>query len=247
MNHVGALVGALLGLLLTRNPAGAVIGAVLGAILAGLWRSGVLAGRARDGTTVAMFALLGRLARADGRVDETEIALAESLMQRLALDAEGRRAAVEAFQRGKRDEADLAADYAQLRGARRHAPLLLDVFVDMALADGRLDPAERRLLGKYAWMLGVREAMLDALLARRQRGRPAAGAVVADPYTVLGISQDASDAEVRRTFRRLMSRHHPDKLAATGAAPDMIRLAQERTQAIIAAYDAIKSQRGLRG
>jgi DnaJ like chaperone protein len=245
---VGALLGGIAGLLLTRHWLGALAGALIGFVASVAWQAGAFRARSAADSTGALFALLGRLARADGRVDETEIAFAETLMRRLGLDAAGRRVAVDAFQRGKDAQADLAGDYAQLRGGRGQAMLLLDVFIDMALADGRLDAAERKLLGRYAWMLGVRESALEALLARRQRGsRASADGAALDPYAVLGVERTASDAEVRRAFRRLMSRHHPDKRVAAGASPEMVRLAQERSQAIIAAWEAIKSARGLRG
>lgn len=253
MKGYAALAGALIGLLATRHWVGAVIGAIVGWLIeAGLFRFGGFGfGRARDphAPTIALFQLLGRLAKADGRVDTSEIAVCQQLIQRLGLDDGGRRAAVEAFQNGKRADLDLAPAYAELRMARPHAPLFLDLFVEMALADGRIDPEERRLLGKYAWMLGVRDSALEQLLARRAgRRRGMAGATSqADPYAVLGIDRQASEAEIRRAFRKLMSRHHPDKLAANGAAPETIRLAQERTQNILAAYEQIKAARGMRG
>src|SRR5690606_2158713 len=142
------------------------------------------------------------------------------------------------FNAGKRDDADTSAAFATLREARRHAGLFMEVFVDMALADGELHSDERRLLGKYAWMLGMREAALEALLLRRGRGTRVG---MGDPYAVLGLSSTASDSDIRSAFRRLVSEHHPDKLAARGAAPETVRLAQQRTQAILAAYERIKS------
>lgn len=243
---MGALFGSIAGMLLTRHWLGAIVGALLGMLITAAWQAGLFRRRASGSSTAALFALLGRLARADGRVDEAEVACAESLMRRLGLDAAGRRVAVEAFQRGKDASADLSDDHAQLRGGRGQALLLLDVFIDMALADGRIDAAERKLLGRYAWMLGLRESALEALLARRQRG-PHRHGTREDPYAVLGVDSSASDAEVRRAYRRLMSQHHPDKRVAAGASPEMVRLAQERSQAILAAWEAIKSARGLRG
>lgn len=248
MNYLAPLIGAVIGLLMTRHWLGALVGAALG-WLGGQGWLGLdprRAPRSAQAPLTAMFALLGRLAKADGRVGGEEIAVCERLMQRLGLDERARRAAVEAFQDGKRADFDLAPAYAELRQSRRHAPLFLDVFVEMALADGRIDAEERRLLGKYAWMLGVRESALEALLdARLRQKRGGAGNGVRDPYAVLGIGQQAGQAEVRRAFRKLMSQHHPDKLAARGASPEMVKLAQERTQEIIAAYEQIKSARGM--
>lgn len=239
--------GFVLGLLLSRHWIGGVLGAALAWLLAsGLWRGALRSPSLPP--AVVLFTLLGRLAKADGRVCEREIALCEQLMVRLALDDDTRRAAIEAFHAGKNPAHDLTPAYVVLRQLRAQAPLFLEVFVEMALADGRVDAAERQLLGKYAWMLGVREASLDALLQRRTGGTRGAGrgqSVTADPYVVLGLSRTAGDDEVRRAFRKLISQHHPDKLAASGAAPETVRLAQERSQQIIAAYEQIKSLRGM--
>ena len=246
MNAAAALVSAVLGLLLLRHWIGALAGASLGwAIASGALRrllSGLVPGR--DAVMPALFTLLGRLAKSDGQVSPPEIALCETLMQRLHLGAAARQAAIAAFNAGKRDDADTSAAFATLRDARRHAGLFMEVFVDMALADGELHGDERRLLGKYAWMLGIREAALEALLLRRGRGRGASAA--GDPYAVLGLASTASEAEIRSAFRRLVSEHHPDKLAARGATPETVHLAQQRTQAILAAYERIKSARGMK-
>ena len=69
-------------------------------------------------------------------------------------------------------------------------------------------------------------------LARRRRD---------DPYAVLGLTSDASDAEIDQAYRRLISQYHPDKLA--GAAPDLRRQAEAKAGEINGAYDRIRTLR----
>jgi DnaJ like chaperone protein len=61
---------------------------------------------------------------------------------------------------------------------------------------------------------------------------------------VLGVESKASDAEVKRAYRRLINRHHPDKLASRGLPEEAIKLASQKTQEIIRAYEVVTRARG---
>jgi DnaJ like chaperone protein len=82
---------------------------------------------------------------------------------------------------------------------------------------------------------------------RTQQGREAEPvtpqAALKEAYEILGVAETASDAELKRAYRRLMSQHHPDKLVAKGLPEEMIRLATEKTQEIKQAYELVKKFR----
>ncbi|MTI73706.1 MAG: J domain-containing protein [Stenotrophomonas sp.] len=61
------------------------------------------------------------------------------------------------------------------------------------------------------------------------------------PYRELGVTREASDAEIDLAYRRLISQYHPDKLA--GAAPELLAQAEKKARQINAAYDRIKTLR----
>ena len=67
--------------------------------------------------------------------------------------------------------------------------------------------------------------------------------MVQDPYKVLGVSPDASDEEVKKAYRRMAMKYHPDKVEGMGEA--VRRSATEKFQAINEAYEEIRRQRGL--
>ena len=63
----------------------------------------------------------------------------------------------------------------------------------------------------------------------------------ADPYAVLGLTDQASDAEVDLAYRRLIAQYHPDRLA--GAAEELRRQAEARAREINGAHDRIQALR----
>ena len=77
--------------------------------------------------------------------------------------------------------------------------------------------------------------------AKRSKSRP--GRAASEPHAVLGVSADASAAEIRRAYQERIHAYHPDRVAH--AAPELQRLAEERTKQINAAYAALQRDRNL--
>ncbi|RAP59695.1 co-chaperone DjlA [Oleiagrimonas sp. MCCC 1A03011] len=263
---MGAIIGAVIGYLLLHNVAGAIIGGVVGWLLTSSQR----AARPRtsfDQVLQPLFALLGAVAKADGRVSEKEIAVAERLMARMGLTREQRRHAVASFNLGKQSDFDLDAALAQLRqwtgGRRDHAITILDVVVETVLAEGASE-GKMQLLRRLAAALRISEMELMAVMAMKGYawtppgggGRGWGGAHGGgytpprrepsgpDPYAILGVQRDADDRAIKRAYRKLISEHHPDRL---GDLPeDLRKRAEERASEINAAYERIKAERGFK-
>lgn len=72
----------------------------------------------------------------------------------------------------------------------------------------------------------------------RRRAKPAAST---EAYAVLGVSPQASDEDIDRAYRRLMSKYHPDRLV--GVEDSARARAEARASAINAAYDRIMLER----
>jgi DnaJ like chaperone protein len=145
---------------------------------------------------------------------------------------------------------------------------LIQMFVEIQLqaayADGEMNSAEEALLLHICDRLNVSEFVyrrLEQMIrAERhyagagpragagrggQRSQPA-GLAVKDAYAMLNVSADATDKEVKQSYRRLMSQHHPDKLVAKGLPEEMMKLATRKTDEIRKAYERIKEVRGMR-
>ena len=267
----GKLIGFLIGLAVTRGDFGA---ALLGLLIGHLvfdsgWLAGLTHTGGKDGYVEPLFALMGALAKSDGRVSEAEVATIEKLMTRLELDGLWRRRAIDAFNKGKAPGFELAQTLVELRTwclPRRSSVMpFLDMLCDVALADGPLSIEKSQVLKRVAFSLRISEIQLVALLAMkgfawnagpragdwahsnagsRQGYRAAPRNHGPDPYTVLGVPYEADERTIKRAYRKLISEYHPDRM---GNMPeDLRRRAEARASEINAAWERIQVERGFR-
>ena len=267
MSLTWTLLLAFAGLIFGHGIPGAIVGGIAGFIIDGVRQKRRYATPEVGGFIGPLFALLGAVAKSDGRVSEAEIAIAERLMSRMGLDAEQRKQAVISFNAGKQPEFDVTPAIDGLRqwvGLRRdHAFPVLDVVIETVLAEGNPPPEKMSLLRQIAFALRVSDMELMALMAMKgyawnhgggrssgqYQGRQGGYAPHRvpegpDPYAILGIGRDADDRAVKRAYRKLISDNHPDRL---GDLPeDMRRRAESRASEINAAYERIKTERGFK-
>lgn len=234
---------------------GAAIGFVLGSISEASTRRRLLTVQSQFLETT--FVVMGALCKADGVVTRDEIRVTEEVFVRLRLTPEQKESARAAFNRGKAPDLNLEAEIDTFVQAARGG-VLFQLFLQVQLlavtADGQVHPAERAMLVRVARRLGLSEedvARLEALLRAAAGGAAAAGGPLpeqqlADAYAALACAPEASESEIKRAYRKLMSENHPDKLAAKGLPDGMRQLAEERAREINVAYDLIRKARQFR-
>jgi len=261
----GKLLGGTFGYLLA-GPLGAVVGAALGHNfdrgLAGSIRERFEPGAQERVQTVfftTLFSVMGHLAKADGRVSEDEIELARDVMRRMNLNEDMRRAAISLFNQGKQADFPLLDILSQFRQECHRRRNLMQMFVEILLhagyADGKVKAAERGVLEQVRQQLGfsIQEFRHIEALVRNASHFGGGGfgqepplsprASLHEAYEILGVKASASDGEVKKAYRRLMSQHQPDKLVAKGLPEEMMKLATAKTQEIKTAYELIKETR----
>jgi DnaJ like chaperone protein len=106
----------------------------------------------------------------------------------------------------------------------------------IAQADGRVDQVEVMALKEVAQWMQMSAQEVDSMLHLE-------GDSLEDAYKVLGVSADASDAEVKKAYRKLALEHHPDRVAALG--DDVRKAAEKKFQEINAAKERIWKARGI--
>ncbi|WP_339799165.1 co-chaperone DjlA [uncultured Marinobacter sp.] len=251
------IIGGLIGYGLGRFP-GLLIGAAVGAFLFRQLRKRLL-GKLQDiqsGFIESVFAVMGCLCKADGVVTRDEIQVAEAMFVRFRMNEQQKAAARNAFNRGKAADFDLEAELNRFLALSGRQPAFLQIFLhaqmSAVLADGAVHPAEHEMLIRIARGLGLPEGQVDqleAMLRGGHAGRAGGGAQYTsaqqldDAYKALGVSPTASDDEIKKAYRKLMSENHPDKLAGKGLPESMREIAEERTGEISHAYDVIKAAR----
>ncbi len=192
---------------------------------------------------VALISLAAKVAKTDGQITKQEIAAFDNfLRQDLRMPASERKVAARIFNQA-RDSNVPAREFArQLRsimaGQRNRLRDLVTLLLKIAWADGRLAPAEEAFIRSIATDLGLGRREYEECKALFSRGNLSAA------YGVLEVSPAASNAEIKKSYRRLAREYHPDKLMAKGLPEDFMQFANEKLQAINEAYNMIKQSRG---
>lgn len=259
MSWIGKIVGGSMGMLV-GGPIGALIGGALGHLFvdsaldkqlsterAPEGRRGPLPRFTNQETKQAVFfastfAMLGKMAKADGRVTQAEIRLVEQFMRdHLRLDDQARMFAVNIFNRAKDDAypyTQYASEFAHhFHNDRNMRMVLFEILFQVAAADGGLHQAEEHLLEETVRYLNIPRHLFDELKARL--------APSADPaYAVLGLTPGATDAEVKKAYRAKVMEYHPDKIVSKGLPEEFLKFAEEKFKEINQAYEKIKKARG---
>ena len=124
--------------------------------------------------------------------------------------------------------------------------LLLQYLFGIAQADGAIDTQEIQTLRTIAHSLGISPkdfasiyAMFNGSRSSRSKTRP-----ISDAYQILEIESNAEDAEVKRAYRRMAAKYHPDKNRNVGEEHQ--KMAEAKFIKVQEAYEQIKEARGMK-
>ena len=113
---------------------------------------------------------------------------------------------------------------------------LIHVLFGLSQADGHVHPDEISIIHTIARYLNINEHDFDSIKAMFVKDTHSA-------YKVLEIENSATDSEVKKAYRKMASKYHPDKVNHLGE--DLKHLAEEKFKAVNDSYQSIKKQRGM--
>lgn len=249
MSWFGKIMGGSVGFMF-GGPIGALVGATLGHALFDdkvrmqYAEQGQMTGQEQRQTVffTATFAMLGKMAKADGRVCEQELNAVRGFMQqKLRLDAAAQQFAIGIFTQAKDDRTpfeDYARQFGQVFARDPQLRMMFyEILFTVAMADGVLHPAEDQLLRMTPASLGLQDDAYQ--MVKRQFVND-----LSHHYAVLGLPETADLSEVKKAYRKLVSEYHPDKVIAKGLPDDFITFAEGKFREINESYQAIQRKVG---
>ena len=228
------------------GPLGGLVGYLLGSLFDGdsqqaqrVYGSGggFTANEQRNSLLVSLLVLSAAVMKSDGKVLRSELEYVKDFIRRNFGEA-ALPQALQILKAALEKDIDLPQVCAQIK-LHMEQPQRLQLFhylVGIANADGHVSQVEINDLKNIAAYLGIPAQEAASILAMF------GGNDVDSAYKVLEIEPTATDEQVKRAYKKMAIKHHPDKVESLGE--DVKRAAEEKFKSIAAAYETIKKERG---
>jgi DnaJ like chaperone protein len=230
------------------GPIGAVIGVVLGAVIDEMGTpssfqtstgsgGGYNARTARGDFNVSLLVLTAAVMKGDGKVLRSELDYVKKFLVANYGEANAQQL-LQALKELLQKEIPLRDVCLQIRQYMPEAQRiqLLQYLFGIAAADGDVHPREILIIENISDFLGIDRADYNSIKAIHYRD-------VDGDYKILEVDANASDEEVKKAYRKMAVKFHPDKVADLGEEAQ--KAAKERFQKVQEAWESIKKRRGI--
>lgn len=228
------------------GPIGAIIGFALGSLLD---ENKVTVKRGRHSTsrssasvtlndfTASLLVLSAAVMKSDGKAMKSELDFIQRFFTQ-QFGAEKAKADMLVLKEILKKEIPLQQVCFQIRHAMPMASRLqlIHYLYGLSKADGHIHPSEIETIERIGHFLGISTADMNSIKAMHYRD-------TASDYTILEITENASDDEVKKAYRKMANKFHPDKVAQEGEAVQ--KAATEKFKKVQEAYEHIKKKRGM--
>lgn len=231
------------------GPIGAIIGFVLGSVVDGLAGENIRlegpssrrtqSSRTQSGDfEMSLLILAAVVIKSDGKSDKRELSYVRNHFKRMYGEARANHAFTLFNGIIKSNKISTRQVCLQIRQNMAHASRLqlLHFLFGIAKSDGLVTESEVNMIAKIAGYLNISHRDFESIKAMFYSGMDNA-------YRVLEIKKTATNAEVKSAYRRLVKKHHPDKLQHLGE--EHLKGAEEKFRRIQKAYEDIQKERGM--
>jgi len=254
MSWLGKMIGGTIGFAL-GGPIGAVAGAAFGHTFVDkreeVYLNSIPGGQGALSSNeeaqliffTAAFSMLAKICKADGKISDKEIQAVETFMKRdLQLDGDGQETAKRIFRQAVDSPEPFEAFAGQFYMVFRTQPNIIELMVDVLLrvstADGDISQEEESMLLTATHIFRVSSTDYARMKSRYVKATN-------KYYAVLKCDESASNDEIKKKYRTLVTEYHPDKIEAKGLPEEFIKFANDKFREIQEAYEQIKKERGL--
>ncbi len=235
------LIGAGIGFIIGGGPIGAIIGYALGTIFGKSYTKEDVeflgkTPRQKD-FSASLLVLSAAVMKADGTVKKSELDFVKSFFLSNFGQEQAEKYILTLREILKQDIqiAEVSEQIGRYMNYSSKLQLLHYLF-GIASADGQVHELEINVIESISRYMGIYTSDYESVKAMFVKK-------VDDAYTILGINPTATDDEVKKAYREMAKKNHPDKVAYLG--DDVRNAAEKKFQEINDAYDRIKKQRGM--
>ena len=238
MNIWGKIIGSTSGFAL-GGPIGALIGGAAGHAIDKMHiktkRSDELALK-QIGFTIGIIVLSAKMAKADGKVTKQEILAFKNKID--VPDTEMKNVAF-LWDQAKKSTQGYEVYAQQISNLlEKNSPVLeelLNLLIVIAEADGKITNPEIIYLKRVSEIFGFSNEDFERIISYKIKDP-------SNPYKILGVSENTPISDVKKIWKKLATKHHPDLLISQGMPRELIKQNTQRLTEINNAWETIKKQ-----
>lgn len=229
--------GGILGFTFGGGIFGGIIGYAIGSLLEKKVKTEYRGGEQQGDFIMGLLILTAAVMKADGKVMKSELNFVKDFLAK-NFGANNLQNRLDILRQLLDKNIDVYQTCEKIRTSFPYATKLqlLHYLFGIAVADNDCTKAEKDLIERIANLIGLSQADYKSIEAMYFQ-------VTDSAYVILQVERNATDEEIKRAYKRMCIKYHPDKVAHLGEEAQ--KAANEKFQEINNAYEQIKKERNL--